>query len=161
MPDTLKRIYDEGHYIGNHGYSHEYFKIYASPEAVLEEYNKTNEIIKNVIGVPEYNSYLFRFPGGLVGGRYAEIKRQARELLEQNNIMYMDWNALTGDAETNELSIEFELTRLQETTRDKNSIIILMHDSPTKSITAEALPQIISYLREQGYQFENFYSIVK
>ena len=111
--------------------------------------------------MPEYNSHLFRFPGGLVGGKYADIKSQANELLKQNNIVHVDWNALNGDAETNDLSIEFELARLQETTQNKNSVVILMHDAPAKKVTAEALPQIISYLREQGYEFKNFYDIIK
>ena len=160
-PDVVKRIYDEGHYIANHGYSHVYENIYASPQAVLDEYNKCNEAVKNAIGVPEYNSHLFRFPGGLVGGKYADIKCQANELLEQNNIVHVDWNALNGDAETNNLTIDFELLRLQETVQNKNSIVILMHDAPAKKVTAEALPQIISFLREQGYEFKNFYEIIK
>lgn len=160
-PEVVKRIYDEGHYIANHGYSHIYENIYASPQAVLDEYNKCNDAVKNAIGVPEYNSHLFRFPGGLVGGKYAEIKSQANELLKQNNIAHVDWNALNGDAETNNLSIDFELTRLQETIQNRNSVVILMHDAPIKKVTAEALPQIISYLREQGYEFENFYDIIK
>lgn len=160
-PDVVKRIYDEGHYIANHGYSHVYENIYASPQAVLDEYNRCNEAVKNAIGVPEYNSHLFRFPGGLVGGKYADIKSQANELLKQNNIVHVDWNALNGDAETNNLSIDFELARLQETTQNKNSVVILMHDAPIKKVTAEALPQIISYLREQGYEFDNFYNIIK
>ena len=75
--------------------------------------------------------------------------------------MHVDWNALTGDAETNNLSVEFELTRLCETIQNKNSVIILMHDAPAKSVTAEALPQIIAYLREQGYEFKSFYEIIK
>ena len=75
--------------------------------------------------------------------------------------MHVDWNALTGDAETNNLSIEFELTRLQETTKGKKSVVILMHDAKAKSVTAEALPQIISYLRNEGYEFKNFYEIIK
>ena len=161
MPDIVKRIYQEGHYIASHGYSHIYEQIYASPEAVLNEYNQCNDAIKNAIGVPEYNSHLFRFPGGLTGGKYAEIKGQAKDLLEQNEVLHVDWNALTGDAETNDLSIEFELSRLQQTTENKNSVIILMHDSPNKAVTADALPQIISYLREQGYEFKNFYEIIK
>ena len=160
-PDVVKRMYDEGHYIANHGYSHVYENIYASPQAVLDEYNRCNEAVKNAIGVPEYNSHLFRFTGGLVGGKYADIKNQANELLKQNNIMHIDWNALNGDAETNNLSIEFELARLQETTQNKNSVVILMHDAPAKKVTAEALPQIIEYLRNQGYEFKNFYEIVK
>ena len=161
MPDVVKRIYDEGHYIANHGYSHVYENIYSSPQAVLDEYNMCNESVKKAINVPEYNSHLFRFPGGLVGGEYADIKNQANELLKQNNIMHVDWNALNGDAETNNLSIEFELARLQETTQNKNSIVILMHDAPAKKVTAEALPQIIEYLRNQGYEFKNFYEIIK
>lgn len=43
----------------------------------------------------------------------------------------------------------------------KNSVIILMHDSQTKKATAEALPQIISWLKENGYEFKNFYEIIK
>ena len=75
--------------------------------------------------------------------------------------MYVDWNALTGDAETNNLSIEFELMRLQQTVLDKNSVIILMHDAQAKKVTAEALPQIISYLKEQGYELKSFYDIIR
>ena len=160
-PEAVKRIYDEGHYIANHGYSHIYENIYASPEAVLDEYNRCNDAVKNAIGVQEYNSHLFRFPGGLAGGKYADIKNQANELLKQNDIMHIDWNALNGDAETNELSIEFEMCRLQETTQNKNSIVVLMHDAPLKKVTAEALPQIITYLKDQGYEFKSFYDIIK
>ncbi|MCI8443788.1 MAG: polysaccharide deacetylase [Clostridia bacterium] len=161
MPETTKRIYQEGHYIASHGYSHIYSQIYASPESVLEEYNRCNEEIKKAIGINEYNSHLFRFPGGLVGGKYATIKDQAKELLSQNEVLHIDWNALTGDAETNNLSIEFELKRLQETTENKNSVVILLHDAPAKSVTADALPQIINQLKERGYEFKNFYEIIE
>lgn len=159
--DVVKRIYDEGHYIAIHGNSHVYSQIYSSPQAVLDEYNICNDKIKNAIGVSEYNPHLFRFPGGLAGGKYADIKNQANDLLLQNDILHVDWNALTGDAEKNELSSEFELQRLSETIENKNSIVVLMHDAAAKSVTADALPQIISYLREQGYEFKNFYDIIK
>ena len=161
MPETVKRIYDEGHYIANHGYSHVYEQIYSSPQAVLDEYNKCNEAIKNAIGVPEYNSHLFRFPGGLVGGKYADIKLQAKELLNQNNILNVDWNALIGDSEKANVSTDFLLQRLKDTVGNKSSPVILMHDAPAKKSTVEALPQIISYLKEQGYEFKNFYEIIK
>lgn len=161
MPETVKRIYEEGHYIANHGYSHQYSLIYSSPESVLEEYNKCNDAVKNVIGVPEYQSHLFRFPGGFPGGPYVDIKTQASQLLEQNGILHIDWNALTGDAETTKPTIEYELGRLQETVGSKNSVVILMHDAQAKKVTAEALPQIIAYLKRQGYEFKNFYEIIK
>lgn len=160
-PEMVKRMYDEGHFIGIHGTSHVYSQIYQSPQSVLDEYNMCNEKIKNALGEQEYNPHLFRFPGGLAGGKYAEVKAQAKELLLQNNIEHVDWNALNGDAETNKLSSEFEMKRLQETTAGKNSVVILMHDAQAKSVTADTLPQIISYLKEQGYEFENFYQIIK
>lgn len=160
QPDMVKRMYEEGHFIANHGYSHKYTAIYQSPQTVLDEFNKCNEAVRKAIQVPEYNSHLFRFPGGVVGGKYAGIKSQAAELLKQNNIMYVDWNALTGDAETNNLSVELEIKRLQETISGRNSVVLLMHDAQAKTVTAEALPQIISYLRGQGYEFKNFYDIM-
>ena len=160
-PDIVKRIYEEGHYIANHGYTHVYQSVYASPEAVLDEFNRCNDSVRNAIGVIEYNSHLFRFPGGLVGGKYFDIKKQAKELLNENGIVNVDWNALNGDAETQTPTVEFEMERIRDTTQNKNSIVVLMHDSQTKQATVEALPQIIIYLKEQGYEFKNFYEIIK
>lgn len=161
MPETVRRIYEEGHYIANHGYSHSYSSIYSSPQTVLDEFNQCNDAVKSAIGVPEYNSHLFRFPGGLTGGKYASIKEQAKELLSQNDIVHVDWNALSGDAETTEPTIEYEMERIQQTILYKNSVVILMHDAEAKKVTVEALPQIISWIRENGYEFKNFYEIIK
>ena len=158
-PDMVKRMYDEGHFIANHGYSHVYDSIYSSKEAVLDEFNKCNIAVQNAIGDEKYNSHLFRFPGGSSGGKYADLKLQAKEFLKQNGIESVDWNALNGDAETNNLSLEFELKRLDETTKGKQSVVILMHDSPLKKVTADSLSQIIAYLRNNGYEFMNFYDI--
>lgn len=160
-PQTVKRIYEEGHYIANHGYSHVYSSIYQSPQSVLDEYNQCETSIKKAIGENKYNSHLFRFPGGLIGGKYAEVKIQANQLLSENDILHIDWNALNGDAETGNPTIEFEMQRLQETVGDKNSVVILMHDAQAKKATAEALPQIIQYLEDNGYQLKNFYEIIK
>ena len=159
--EIIKRMYEEGHYIANHGYTHSYSAIYASPQSVLDEFNQCNEVVKEAIGVPEYNSHLFRFPGGLVGGKYADIKSQAKQLLKDNGILNIDWNALNGDAETTKPTPEYEMQRLSQTVSGKNSVIILMHDAPAKKVTADTLPQIITYLREQGYEFKNFYEIIK
>lgn len=161
MPETVKRIYEEGHYVANHGYSHVYSSIYSSPEAVLDEFNRCNQVVANAIQVPEYNSHLFRFPGGYYGGKYAEIKKQANEILKQNNIAHVDWNALTGDSEKQNPTKEYLMNNLQKTTQGKNSIVILMHDSQAKKVTVETLPEVIDYLQQQGYEFENFYSIIK
>lgn len=36
-----------------------------------------------------------------------------------------------------------------------------MHDAEAKRATADALPQVIGWLRENGYEFKNFYEIIK
>lgn len=159
-PDLVKREYEEGHYIANHGYSHVYSSIYQSADAVLDEYTKTESAIQNILGKPDFKSHLFRFPGGSVGGKYKDIKAQAKELLAQNDIGYVDWNALTQDAagkHTKEQLIE----NLKGTVGEKKTVVILMHDGGDKILTYEALPEIISYLREKGYTFKSFYDVIE
>lgn len=158
-PEILKRAYEEGHYIANHGYSHVYGQIYSSSISVLDEYNKTKEAVQNALGV-DYDGHLFRFPGGSTGGKYKNIKKEAKNILDENNIAYVDWNALTSDAagaKTKEAIIE----NAKSTVGEKKSVVILMHDAGDKILTYEALPEIIAYLREKGYTFKNFYSVIK
>lgn len=158
-PEIVKREYEEGHYVTNHGYSHVYSSIYASPQAVIDEYNKTEEAIRNAIGKQDYNSYLFRFPGGTSGGKYKRIKQEAKDILEQNGIAHLDWNALTADAEGKN-TIEAMLQYVKQTIGNKNSVVILMHDASDKILTYEMLPELISYLRENGYSFRNMYDLI-
>lgn len=159
-PEILKREYKEGHYIANHGYTHKYDEIYCSTQSVLDEYNRTEQAIKTALEDPEYNSHLFRFPGGSTGGKYKDLKNEAKQLLRQNNIAYIDWNALTGDAEGKKTKEEM-LEYVKQTMGTKQNIIILMHDAGDKQVTADMLPELIAYLREQGYEFKNFNDIIK
>lgn len=62
-PDLVKREYDEGNYVANHGYSHVYAQMYENGEAFFSEVEKTEEIIRKAIGREEYSSHLVRFPG--------------------------------------------------------------------------------------------------
>lgn len=157
-PDLVRREYDEGHYIANHGYSHEYSKIYQSKDTVFEEYVKCENAIRNALNNPGYNTYLFRFPGGSSGGRYASIKSEAKELLHNYGVNHTNWNCLTGDAEGN-TTPEALMSCLIQSMEGDGSIIVLMHDASDKSYTLQTLPTVISYLRQQGYIFKNFYEI--
>ena len=60
------------------------------------------------------------------GGKYEEIKEQAIPLLEQNSILHIDWNALTGDSEKVDPTEEYLINKLQETTKDKNRNEVLI-----------------------------------
>lgn len=158
-PDIIKRAYEEGHYIANHGYSHKYSTIYKSADTVLEEYNKTEEIIKEALNDDSYSSHLFRFPGGSHGGPYEKIKKQARKKLKEKRIAYLDWSALTYDA-IGVNSKEKILQNLKSTINGWNNVVVLMHDAADKQITYESLEDIIKYLQNEGYVFKNIYDII-
>ena len=159
-PELVKREYNEGHYLASHGYSHVYSQIYASPQSVIDEYNRSVTAIRNAIGEQEYNPHLFRYPGGYWGGKYAEVKKQAKQLLDENDILHIDWNALTSDAAGAKTTEQF-IAELEKTVPKHKSVVVLMHDAGNKQATANALPTIIKYFRDKGFEFENFYSIIK
>jgi len=162
-PDTLKRELEEGHYIANHGYSHSYSTIYENKDMVFEEFRKTEECIKNALENQDYNSYLFRFPGGSSGGRYEKIKAQARNMFREYGIAFTNWNCLTGDAAGSNTKDECiqEMMETRFTPGNHNTIILLMHDANDKSQTVEALPDVIKYFKDEGYEFKNFYEVFK
>ena len=158
-PDIVKRAYEEGHYIANHGYSHVYSSIYSSVESVLNEYNTTQDAVRNAIEVPEYQCHLFRFPGGSVGGKYKQIKNDAKPILEQNQIAYLDWNVLTSDA-AGAKTKEAMMASLTQNIDSKNTIVVLMHDAGDKILTYEVLPEVIQFFKDRGYTFGDMYNIM-
>ena len=157
-PDIVKREYDEGHYIANHGYSHKYSSIYAKPENVIEEYNKTEAEIRKALNNQNYSSHLFRFPGGSIGGEYNKIKKSAKKQLKEKQIAYLDWNALTSDA-AGANTKEKILKNMKKTVGNYQNVVLLMHDAPDKKLTYETLEDVITYLTEKGYSFKNFNNI--
>ena len=157
-PHLVKRAYDEGHYIANHGYTHTYSKIYESVDTVFGEYIQCEEAVREALGIPDYRMFLFRFPGGSAGGRYAALKTKAKEVLNSYSVAHTNWNCMTGDAEGKN-TVEAQMNELKATMQDDDTIIVLMHDAADKQTTADTLPQAIDYLREQGYTFKNFYEI--
>ena len=91
---------------------------------------------------------------------YKKIKEEVKLVLEENQIGFIDWNALTNDsagAKTKEALME----NMIETVGEKTTVVILMHDAGDKILTYEVLPEIIAYLREKGYVFKNFYDIMQ
>ena len=158
-PDILKREYEAGHYIANHGYSHKYSSVYKSADAVLEEYNRTENAIRDALGNDSYSSNLFRFPGGSHGGPYEKVKKEARSKLNEYGIAYLDWSALTYDAEGAKTKDDI-LKNLKETINGWNNVVILMHDAADKKVTYETLEDVIKYLQEKGYAFKSIYDII-
>lgn len=107
----------------------------------------------------EYNSHLFRFPGGSEGGKYKKVKNEAKTVLAQNNIAYINWNALTNDS-VGKPTYESIIAEIKKTSSGKQNIVVLMHDTGAKQLTVDSLTEIIGYLKSQNYIFKNFYDIM-
>lgn len=152
--DMARRVYDEGHFLANHSYSHNYSDMYADKEAFMKEIDQTNSLICNVTGRKSYTK-IFRFPGGgFNSGKHGEAKQSYKITLNENNIRYCDWNALNGDAEGGSPTAEELVARVKSSTSGKEDVVILMHDAAAKSTTADALAEIIEYLLSEGYMFK-------
>lgn len=147
-PQIFKSIFDAGHSIGNHSYSHNYGYIYKNTKNFMADINRAEEAMKNVLG-DDFKTNLLRFPGGSFGKDPSFIK-----VVETANYKYFDWNSLNGDAEGFNLSKERLFNRLKEMVKNKNNLIILMHDIDTKTATADSLGKIIDYLINEGYYFD-------
>ncbi len=147
-PDVLRDIYSRGHSIGNHSYTHNFKELYKNEENFLSELKATENVIKQILG-DEYSTRLFRFPGG----SFESYKRCYMDVLNEEGYVSVDWNAVTGDAEVVSPTFEKILERMKATVKDKSNVILLMHDSATKQVTAEALPYIIEFLKSEGFEF--------
>lgn len=150
-PEVLKRMAKEGHMIANHSYSHSIDYVYSSPEAFMEEINKTRDIIINTVGERSYAGVL-RFPGGAFRNEREEFK----EVLLQNDIPYVNWNCLTGDSETlNPVSSNLYNKAIRTANdSERDSLVLLMHDTNSKQATVDSLPSIIDYFKKQGFRFD-------
>ena len=141
----LERERTEGHTIAVHSYTHEYSQIYSSAENLLADIDKCNEVIKSVTG--SYSA-LYRFPGGSYG-----LRDELIEAVKAHGMKYVDWNASICDAEYCTAPQEILYTNAVNSSKGRDSVILLAHDSTTKSTTAKALKDIIEYFKSQNYKF--------
>jgi chitin deacetylase len=137
-PELGKRIVAEGHVIGNHTWHHWYH--YFNPQAAAFEIDSTTDLIYQLTGA---KTTLFRPPGGILhNGLFAYAKNR--------NYSIIMWSAD---------SIDYSRPAVPRLIRNvmkdsKPGGIVLMHDGGgNRSRTVQALPQIISNLKKQGYRF--------
>ena len=155
QPNIVKRIYEEGHFIGNHSYSHDNSLLYKSKESFLSEIQKTDIEIGKAIGIENYHSFLFRFPNGFMSNIYKSKKEEYVKCLSSINYTYIDWNALNKDSEKKYSNYEL-LENLKNSTKNKNVLVILMHDSKDVNDSSLVLKDSIDYLKSIGYIFNDF-----
>lgn len=137
-PEIVQRIVNQGYEIGSHGHKHvNYSKL--TDEEIKNQILKADEILTEIIG-KEPN--LIRTPNGDFDNRVLEIADKLGYTVIQWDTDSRDWMNPGVDEIVN---------------RVVNNVhpgdIILMHASDSCKQTAEALPIIITKLREQGYEF--------
>lgn len=158
-PELVKRAYDEGHYIANHGYNHNNSILFKSSENFVDEIKKTDIEIGNALGISDYCSHVFRFPNGYMSLIHKKEKKQALNLLSEINYTYIDWNCLNNDSVKKYTNYQL-LNNLKKSSKNKGTLIILMHDTCDVNNTPAILTDSINYLKEQGYTFKNFYDLI-
>ena len=158
-PELVKRAYDEGHYIANHGYNHDNSKLYKSSDSFISEIKNTDIEIGKAIGVEDYCSHVFRFPNGYMSPNNKAKKKEAAKLLADMNYTYIDWNCLNNDS-VKKYSNSQLLKNLKKSSKNKGTLVVLMHDTSDVNDTPSILKDSIDYLKSQGYEFRNFYDLL-
>jgi len=151
----VKRIYREGHEIGNHTFTHPNIAKVSRKRAIIEM-DATRLLIEAITG---HSTVLFRAP---FNADFEPVK--AEELIpvaiarEKNyldigeSIDPLDWEPGTPAD-----SIVARVIARKQIMTDQNlsGNIILLHDAggDSRQATVDALPRIIHYFKERGYQF--------
>ena len=149
---SIKDAYDRGHSIGLHSMTHDYDKIYVSEEAFFADLEQVGEVVREQIG---FVPYLTRFPGGTsntISANYCTgIMSALVEDVPARGYQFYDWNVTSADASGNNVPAE---TIVQSScVEGYTNVMLLFHDSATKGTTVDALPQIIEFYQERGYEF--------
>ena len=158
--ELIKREFNEGHAIGNHTYSHNRNNILFPNNKInvpifMTDMKKNDDVLKNILG-QNFNTRVLRVPGGYMSRTYYKDPNlpEFDAKLKEEHIISIDWNVEIKDAEGKRNKSSTELfSILKEEVGTKSKVIILMHDTYGKVQTANALPQIIEYLKYQGYEF--------
>lgn len=143
----VKRIYSEGHEIGNHTFSHPNMAEVSNKRALLEM-DATRLLIECITG---HSTIMFRAPFNADSEPEqmeelipVALSRTRNYLTVGESIDPEDWEpGVSADTIFN------RVVRYQQ-----NGNIILLHDAGgDRSQTVKALPRIIQYFRNKGYTF--------
>ena len=135
------------------------FKTQKSNKQILNE-------VYNALEEKDYNP-IDQLVGYLISGdpSYITSYNNARTLIKgidrdeliaemiRRGYTYYDWNAASGDASRPYVSPKTIRDNVLNNNTNMKKKILLMHDGKGHSTTAEALPEIIEGLVEQGYEF--------
>ena len=150
----IRRMYHEGHEIGNHTFTHPNLEI-TSDDRERIELRSTRLLLESILGK---STVLFRPPYNTD----AEPKNlfQMRSLAVANDERFI---AVTSFIDPNdwEEDVTSDTIVARAIQHQKAGNIILLHDAGgNRKATIRALPRIIDYYRSQGYTFVTVSSLM-
>ena len=152
--ELIRQEFNSGHAIANHSYSHDFKKLYPGRyldmNAFKEDFDKNDKLLKSVLG-DNFSTRVIRCPGGYMSWKGMD---ELDKYLEENNMVSIDWNALNADAEGKKKNSQELYNYAVETSKGKEMVVLLMHDTYGKEETVKALPDIIKYFKDNGYEFK-------
>lgn len=135
--EIIKEIYDMGFLIGNHTYSHKSLRDLSESEQ-KEEMVRVNDMVEEITGE---RPTFFRAPFG-------ENTDYSKKVAEEEGMTLMNWSY--GYDWNNEYMSQEAITDIMINTELlRSGANLLMHD---RDWTAAALKDIVSGLRDQGYE---------
>ena len=140
-----KRIYEEGHTLAMHSYTHQYQTIYKTLDAYKEDITKLSDLLYEVTGQrPKY----LRFPGGS-SNTVSKVDMESVILYTQEEgFVYFDWNVVNGDATGQSLTETEMVNNVISGVKQYETSIVLMHDCAGKEMTSKTLPKVIKKLKK-------------
>ena len=136
-PDMVKRIYEAGHEIGNHSYSHR-LPSQSTREQLEQEIRRCNEIVEQITGV---KPVLYRAPSG-------DYTEDVINLANRLGMASIKWTADSVDWKK-DISKKDLINRILN--RTQSGGILLFHNDT--QYTLEALPEILEQLSARGFCF--------
>lgn len=133
--DEATKIYEAGHEIGSHSYSHHDMPS-MSYEDILLDLQKCNTVLRNITGE---NPVLFRAPSGSYDNKTISAAEALEMVTVQWDVDSIDWKNIPAE----------EILK-RVTTKVKRGSIIQLHTGTAH--TAEALPEILSYLKNESFE---------
>ena len=144
---VVKRMYTEGHSIGLHTYTHIYKNIYSNKKGFISEMLKSQDEINSLIGI---KPTIIRFPSGSC----RHLTKDFLEQLHSYNFTIYDWNIVMPDGINCKTSPDKLYREATKTKNIEQPIILLMHCDYMHKNTCKALPSIIKFYKENGYEFK-------